>query len=57
MSGFSDADQISGWAEEAMHWAVDSGLISGRGNGRLAPRDLITRAEAATLLQRLETED
>ena len=54
---YADADQISPWAEEAMHWAVDSGLISGRGNGRLAPKDLITRAEAATLLQRLETED
>ncbi len=54
---YADADQISPWAEEAMHWAVGSGLISGRGGGRLAPKDLITRAEAATLLQRLETED
>lgn len=54
---FADRGEISPWAEEAMQWAVDSGLISGRGNGRLAPKDLITRAEAAALLQRLETGD
>ena len=55
--GFTDTDRISEWAAEAMEWGVSSGLISGRGNGKLAPQDTITRAEAAALLQRLETEN
>ena len=54
VSSFKDADQISDWARDAMAWGVNSGLISGRGDGRLAPRDLITRAEAAALIQRWE---
>ena len=54
---FTDTDQISDWAREAMAWGVNSGQIYGRGDGRLAPRDLITRAEAAALVQRLETKN
>ena len=53
---FTDADQISGWAVEAMNRAVDSGLISGRGDGRLDPKAFITRAEAAALIQRISSE-
>lgn len=54
VNSFKDADQISDWARDAMAWGVNSGLIFGRGDGRLAPRDLITRAEAAALMQRWE---
>ncbi|MBQ3390590.1 MAG: S-layer homology domain-containing protein [Firmicutes bacterium] len=51
---YSDVCEISPWALESMRWGVGSGLISGRGNGRLAPKASITRAEAAALLQRAD---
>ena len=50
---FPDADEISGWAREAVGWAVKTGLMQGRKGGILDPGGSATRAEAATLLQRL----
>lgn len=32
LSGYTDASSVSGWAKEAMQWAVGSGLIQGSGN-------------------------
>ncbi|MBM6779923.1 S-layer homology domain-containing protein, partial [Collinsella tanakaei] len=29
LEGFGDADGVSGWAETAMAWAVENGVISG----------------------------
>ena len=52
LSGFRDSGLISGWAEEAMAWAVDSGLLQGRGNSTLAPAEGMTRAEATVVLER-----
>ena len=49
---YSDADSVSGWADEAMKWANANGLISGRTVSTLVPRGTATRAEAATILQR-----
>ena len=46
---FSDEGQISDYAREAMAWAVESRIISGRGNGILAPKSSTTRAEAAQI--------
>ena len=46
---FRDQNQISGYAREAMAWAVESRIISGRGNGVLAPKGSTTRAEAAQI--------
>ena len=48
---FSDADQVSGWALEAMRWAVEQGILSGTGSGQLSPRGLATRAQAAQMLK------
>ena len=31
LSQFSDGDKVSAWAEEAMQWAVGSGLLTGKG--------------------------
>ena len=52
LSGYADADSVSGWAEYAMQWAVDAGLISGVGNNTLNPQGSATRAEIATILMR-----
>ena len=46
---FSDADDVSGWALDAVRWNVGSGLVSGRGGGLLAPLDIVSRAETATM--------
>ncbi len=47
---FADADAVSPWAKSALVWAVDIGLIQGRGDGVLAPRGFCTRAELAQML-------
>lgn len=52
LSGFSDAGSVSGYATEAMQWAVGNGLIGGMGNGTLAPQGNATRAQVATILMR-----
>lgn len=49
LNGFSDSGAIHSWAVNAMAWAVESGIISGDGSGRLTPQDDATRAEAVTL--------
>ena len=48
-----DADAISGWAYEAMRWAVSEGIIEGDENGLIHPTATCTRAEAAAILMRL----
>ena len=49
---FSDADKVSGYAVDAMRWAVEIGLIDGIGNDTLAPQGDATRAQLATILTR-----
>lgn len=50
-SWMGGADMVSGWAAEAMRWAVGSGIITGD-NGNLNPGAPATRAEVATMLER-----
>ena len=52
LSAFTDSGDVSDWARDAVAWAVDSGMINGDENGRLAPGATATRAEAAAMLQR-----
>ncbi len=51
LADFPDADKVSGFAQDAMKWAVGSGLIKGD-NGKLNPQGNANRAEAATLIKR-----
>ena len=46
--GFQDVDQ-NAWYFQYLDTAVSSGLINGRGNGRFAPNDDITGAEAVKI--------
>jgi hypothetical protein len=48
---FTDADQASGFALEALRWAVENGVINGKGNGILDPKGLATRAQTAQMLK------
>lgn len=52
---FRDKDAVSSWAEAAVVWAVENGLLKGRSSLDgldLAPGDTATRAEVAAVLQR-----
>ena len=48
---FADADQVNGYAQKALCWAVEKGIVHGVGNGMLDPGGAATRAQAAQLLK------
>ena len=52
LSGYTDAAQISPWAQSAMQWANAEGMITGRSETTLAPKGSASRAEAAAILMR-----
>ena len=49
---FADADMVSGWARDAVAWAADKGILTGRSAERLDPKGSATRAEVAAMLMR-----
>ena len=49
---FVDGADVSGFAEDAMHWAVSENIILGKGNSRLAPQGAASRAEVAEMVWR-----
>lgn len=50
---FEDGQKVDPWALEAMKWAAGNGIIQGNQNKAITPREKITRAEVATILERL----
>lgn len=50
---FTDADEISPFALEAMRWAVENGILNGYGGGRLDPQGQAARAQVAQMLKNL----
>ena len=49
---YDDVFEVSGWAVEAMRWAVQVKLVEGVGGNKLAPKDSATRAQIATIIMR-----
>ena len=49
---YADFEQISGYAAEAMTWAVNTGIINGTSTTTLSPQGEATRAQVATILMR-----
>lgn len=49
---FPDWGQVSGWAKEAVAWAVENGIVQGRDTGYFDPKGNANRAEVAAVLQR-----
>lgn len=47
---FADAGQVSHYAVDAMRWAVEKGVVTGKGGGILDPQGLATRAQTAQML-------
>lgn len=56
---FVDGADVSGFAEDAMHWAVSENYIIGRDGKRLDPQGAASRAEVASIFQRfmIKTEE
>ena len=51
LASFPDAGTVSGYAYDAMCWAVSEGIINGS-DGRLVPQDNATRVQIAAILMR-----
>lgn len=47
---YSDGKDTSNYAKDAMVWALEAGLFSGTGNGKLEPKGQVTRAQLAVIL-------
>lgn len=52
LATFQDYDQVSTYATEAVATLVKAGVIQGDGNGNLGPKEKITRAEMAIILEK-----
>ena len=52
LSGFSDTDEISDWALDAVKWAVAERIIKGPTTTSAAPKGTSTRAEVAAIFRR-----
>lgn len=52
MPAFSDAEDVSEWAAEAVQWAVDEGILQGVDGKLVDPQGFATRAQAAAFMQR-----
>ncbi len=52
LNAFGDGSAVSGWARDAMQWAVGNGLISADGT-LLNPQVPVTRAQVAYFMQKI----
>lgn len=49
---FADWDSVSGYAQNALAWAVEAGLVAGYADGTVGPLRELNRAELAVLMHR-----
>lgn len=49
LSDFTDSQNISSYAQEAMAFLVETGVVAGN-NGKLSPTETTTRAQMAQVL-------
>lgn len=50
---YTDKSKVSSWAESGITDCLQAGIVSGRSGTILAPKENLTRAEAAVIVQRL----
>jgi len=55
-TSYTDAHTISGWAQPYVLYASENGLMNGVGEGNFAPKATGTRAQVATVLDRMFTQ-
>ena len=51
VNGFNDAAKVSDWAKTAMNWALENGVLGGKGGKMLDPTGFATRAELAQMMK------
>ena len=54
LSAYTDAESVSDWAEAAMRWAIDEGIITGMTDTTLVPQGTATRAQCAAIFMRFD---
>lgn len=54
ISNYTDANQVSDWAVEAIRWAVNKGIMSGTSANTLSPKEITTRAQATRLFMQFD---
>lgn len=52
LSAFADGQKVSGWARDALSWAVAEGILQGYPGGLLLPQANAARGQAAVILCR-----
>ena len=53
LAEYLDSDEASSWALKSIAACLNAGVVNGRTSTMLCPKENITRAEAATIVQRL----
>jgi S-layer homology domain. len=53
LAGFCDADKSADYAKNSIVACIKTGIVSGRNGNLVAPKDNITRAEVAVIVQKL----
>lgn len=53
LKGFIDGNLASDHAKLAVTACIRTGIITGRSGGRLAPKEIVTRAEFTVIVRRL----
>ncbi len=53
LAKYPDGDEATDYAVPALEWAVEEGVLSGFGDGSLAPGGVLSRAMLAAMLQRM----
>ena len=53
LSGFKDSKDVGKYAETAMAWAVDAGIVQGTTSSTLSPKAVLPRQQCAVMLYRL----
>ena len=53
LAGFNDADELADYAKKSTAACVKTGIVTGKNGKMIAPKDNITRAEVAVVIQRL----
>lgn len=54
LRGYRDAGEVSGYAREAMSWALAEGILQGTRDQTLQPQGRAARGQAAVLLERFQ---
>lgn len=53
LNTYQDGGQIEEYAREAIAYMIEKGIIKGKEDGRICPRDTVTRAETAVMMARI----